>query len=303
MTCSCPKCNDQTELDIIDIPAEGSSKKCSACGTSFIVRRESFACRALHKSAEITCAECGSQPGASIYCQNCHAIYPDILVIDSSSAAKRQLSKLRKALKALNFSTVPKPSADSYSASPAQAGKVKGVHLPSQSMQAFAILAIIVILCAGGGYYWYQAKLETKYTENYVRALLGVKMARDLNLDVSARLVTQMQSGGSTVLSAALQKAVASANNDVDILMKNIDRVPKKFTKSNDSLKKLYDSYSQLYTTVTSAAVSADIYSGTIRSIDDDFRKSASELKSGLPEKISAQLGETSKKFKALQDF
>ena len=94
MTCTCPKCNAEIELDPADIPAEGSFNKCSACNTNLEIRKESFAKRALYKSTEISCAECGSPPGTSIYCQNCHAIYPEILVIETSSAAKKQFGKI-----------------------------------------------------------------------------------------------------------------------------------------------------------------------------------------------------------------
>lgn len=305
MTCSCPKCNDQIALDPIDIPVEGSFNKCSACGTNFVVQKESFARRALHKSAEISCAECGSQPGASIYCQNCHAIYPDFLVFDTSSATKRQLGRLSKALSAFNnlkLGGSAKPSIDRYSASPSKPVKSSGFQLSGKSAQVIIIMAIISLLC-GGGYYWYQDKLATAFTGNYVRAILGIKMARDLDLRISARIATAMKTGATSALTAAEQKSAASAKNDVDALMKVIDKVPGKFTVSNDSLNKLYAAYSELHTAVTVPMGSADIYAGTVKNIDDDFRKSAQELKSGLPEKISNQLGVSSKKFKALQDF
>jgi len=305
MTCSCPKCNDQIALGPIDITAEGSSHKCSACGTNFVVQKESFALRALHKSDEIACAECGRQPGASIYCQNCHAIYPDFLVFDTSSATKRQLGRLSKALSSFNnlkFGGSAKPSIDSYNASPSKPVKSSSLQLSGKSAQVIIIMAIISLL-GGGGYYWYQDKQATAFTANYVRAILGIKMARDLDLRISARIATDIKAGATAALTAAEQKSAASAKNDVDALIKRFDKVPGKFTVSNDSLHKLYAAYSELHTAVTVPLGSADIYTGTVKNIDADFRKSAQELKSGLPEKISSQLSVSSKKFKALQDF
>ena len=70
-----------------------------------------------------------------------------------------------------------------------------------------------------------------------------------------------------------------------------------------DALKKLYTTYTVLHTTVTAPAVSADIYAGAVKKVDDDFRKNARELKSGLPERISTQLSTSSKKFTELQDL
>ena len=306
MTCSCPKCNNQIALDPTDIQPEGSFNKCSECGTNITIRKESFAQRALHKGDEITCAECGSKPGSSIYCQNCHAMYPDFLLIETSSVAKRKLSKIVASLNALkNFKLggATKVYGDSYAAEPLSQGKAKAVQPPRNPVQLFMAVVVIIALTAGGGYYWYQEKEATKYTQNYVRALLGIKLARDLNIKMSGRLSGEMRTGASTSLTAAEQKAATSAKRDVDSLMKRLDKIPAKFTPNNDALNKLYGSYANLHTTVTSPPGPSDIYAASIKKIDDGFIKTARELKSGLPEKISAQLSETSKKFKTLQDL
>jgi len=305
MTCSCPKCNDQIALDPIDIPIDGSFNKCSACGTNFVVQKESFARRALHKNAEISCAECGSQPGASIYCQNCHAIYPDFLIIDTSSATKRQLGRLSKTLSSFNnlkLGGSAKSSIDSYNAPTSKPTTSTGLNLSGKTAQIIIIL-VIISLIGGGGYYWYQDKLATKYTGNYLRAILGIKMARDLDLRISARIVNDMKTGTTAALTVAEQKSAASAKSDVEILIKKLDKVPQKFMASHDSLNKLYAAYSELHTAVTVPSGSSEIYTGTVKNIDDDFRKSAQELKAGLPEKISSRLSESTKKFKALQDL
>lgn len=306
MTCSCPKCTAQIEFDPTDIPSDGLASKCSECGASFAIRKESFARRALHKSDEISCAECGSSPGPSIYCQSCHAIYPDFLVMDTSSEAKRRLAKLLaklQVLKHLKIGGAAHPSVETYTAAPATAGKAKGISLPGQPAKLGIILAVILLLSLGGGYYWYQDKQLTKYTESYVRALLIIKKGRDSEIKISDRIVADMRKGASTSLTAFEQKSVLSAKTDADNLMKKIDTVPKKFMASNDSLKKLYDTFSLLHTTVTSPAGSADVYSGAVKKVDDDFRKIARELKSGLPERISEQVAESSKRFKELQDL
>jgi len=306
MTCSCPKCDEQITLDSSDIPSEGSFNKCSACSTSFVVNKGSFACRALHKGDTISCAECGSNPGASIYCQHCHVMYPDFLFIETSSPMKRKISKILSSLNALkNFKLggTTKVYGNSYSGEPFSQGQAKAVNSTARPAQLLVVVAVIIALLAGGGYYWYQDKLAAKYTENYIKALLGVKMARDLDLKFSSRLSVDMKTGASPILTAIEQKAAVSAKNDVDTLMKRIDNVPAKFTASQNSLTRLYDSYSKLHTAVTSPAGSSDQFSTSINNIDADFKNNARELKSGLPEKISTQLSITSKKFKALQDL
>lgn len=306
MTCSCPKCSAQIEFDPTEITSEGFFNKCSACGTNFAISKESFAKRALHKSGEIYCAECANRPGPSIYCQNCHAIYPDFLVVKTSSASKRKLGKLIASfnvLKNLKLGGAAKVSRESYTAAPSKPKKIIGIHLPGQPAQLAALIIAILVLSLGGGYYWHQEKKAKKYTESYIRALVVIKMSRDLDIKISSRLATDMKTGASSSLTAAELKSAASAKTDAENLIKRINEVPKKFTASNDSLKKLYDAYLLLHTTATSPVGSSDIYSGAVRKIDDDFKKSARELKAGLPERISVQLAETSKKFKELQDL
>jgi hypothetical protein len=306
MTCSCPKCNAQIEFDPTDISSDGLASKCAECGANFAIRKESFAKRALHKSDEISCAECGSNPGSSIYCQSCHAIYPDFLVIDTSSAAKRKMGKLLASLqrlKNLRLGGAAHPSLETYTTAPSAPGKGRGLPLIGAPAQLVAVLVVLIVVLVGGGYYWYQDKQETNYSLSFIRALVGVKIAKDFEIGISERLVAAMKSGASASLTPAEQKSATSAKKDVDTVMKRIDNVPKKFTTSNDSLKKLYDSYSNLHDTITSPAASADIYSGAVKKADDDFRKNTRELKAGLPERISTQLAETSKKYKALQDL
>src|SRR6185369_4803976 len=304
MTCSCPKCTAQIEFDPTEIPSDGLASKCSECGASFAIRKESFAKRALHKSDGISCAECGNHPGSSIYCQSCHAIYPDFLVIETSSAAKRRVGKLLasfNALKSLKIGAAT-PSYETYDAASISSGKTKGLNLPGAPAQLLVILVVILSLAAGGGYYWYQDKQEAKYTQKYVGTLLGLKIARNINIKISSRLAADMKTVGSSSLTAAELKSATSAKKDADTAMKRFDNVPDKFKASNDSLKKLYDTYSLLHTTVTSPTGSAEIYSGTVNKIDDDFKKNFRELKSGLPERISVQVAESGKRFKELQE-
>ena len=303
MIFTCPKCKAENQLDVADIPSESSSIKCSACNTNLEMRKESFARRALYKSSEISCAECGNPPGTSIYCQNCHAIYPEILVIETSSAAKKQLGKIIASLNLLkNFKIGPSKShQESYSTAPLQ-GKGKG-KLPGQPAQLAVILLVLFVAAATGGYFWYQNKIATEYSQQYVRALLGVKSARDLEINISTRVAASLKAGIPGGMTGAELKSAASAKTDVDTLMKRVGKVPEKFTASNDALNKLYDSYTKLHAATTTTAGTSDTYAAEVKKGDDAFKKSASELKAGLPEKISVILGESQKKYKALQDF
>jgi len=304
MTSTCPKCKAEIELDAAEIPAEGSFKKCSACNTNLELRKESFAKRALYKSSDISCAECGAPPGTSIYCQSCHAIYPEILVIETSSAAKKQFGKIVASFNLLKSIKIgsSKPHQESYSTAPAP-GKGKGVKLPGQPAQLAVILALLVAAAVAGGYFWYQNKIATEYSQQYVRALLGVKSARDLGINISNRVAASWKAGASSSLTEAELKSVSSAKTDVDTLMKRIGKVPGKFTASNEALKKLFDSYGKLHTAVRTTSGTSDTYADTVKKGDEEFLKNARELKAGLPKKIADILNESRKKYKAMQDF
>ena len=307
MTCSCPKCNAQIEFDPSVIEAEGSFNKCSECNANFIIRKESFAKRALHKGDEIYCAECGSHTGSSIYCQNCHAIYPDFLVTATSSAAKKQLGKILASFnifKNIKIGKSAKSQPDPFTASHSPKTSIKGLKPSAYPVKPVVIIvAAILLFSAGGGYYWYQDTIATEYSENYVRAILGIKSARDLEIKISGRLATAMKAGGSPNLTADEQKSAASAKKEVDTLIKRIGKAPDDFKTSNDALAKLNDSFTKLHSAVASPAGMSDTYSAAVKKMDDDFRKSASELKAGLSGKISVQLAESTKKYKPLQDF
>jgi len=307
MTCTCPKCNAEIELNPAEIPAEGSFHKCSACSTNLEIRKESFAKRALYKSNEISCAECGSPPGTSIYCQSCHAIYPELLVVETSSAAKKQLGKIVASfnlLKAIKLGGPSKAHQDSYSHTPSPGkDKGKGVKLPGQPAQLAVILALLFVAAVAGGYIWYQNKIATEYSQQYVRVLLGMKTARDVDVAISNRVAASWKAGASPTLTGAEQKSIALAKKDVDNLMQRIGKVPEKFTASNEALKKLYGSYDKLHAAAKTTAGTSETYASSVRASDEEFKKSAGELKAGLPEKISAILGESRKKYKPLQDF
>lgn len=303
MTCSCPKCSAEIELNTAEIPAEGSFIKCAACKASLAISKESFAKRALYKSADISCAECGNPPGTSIYCENCHAIYPEIIVTVTSSAAKKQLGKILASFSLLRNVKVKAKAQRISPSSAAPPGKGKRASLPGKPAQIAALVAVLLVLAVGGGYAWYQNKIATEYTGNYMRAILAIKTSRDYEITMSNRIAANWKAGGISSLSDAEKKATASGKKDVDTLIGRLGKVPEKFTASNEALKKLHASYGKLHDAVTNPVGSSDIYAAAVQTQDGEFMKAVKELKASLPEKISTRLNENKKKYKPLQDF
>lgn len=303
MTCTCPKCKAAFEYDVAAMPAEDTFDKCPNCKTNLSFRKESFAYRALYSSTEIACAECGSNPGTSIFCEDCHALYPDILVIEPSSVAKK-LSKI------LASSNQPKHSKSSAAATShqesfraASSGKGKGVKVGSPLQLAF-IVVLILAAVAAGCFFWYQNKVATEYSEQYVRALFGMKSARDFEIKASSGLVNTWKAGGASTFTEKDLKFITAAPGDVDTLMKRIGKVPDKFTASHEALTKLNNNFKQLHAAVIATAGAADIYAVTVQKMDDEFMRNARTLKSGLPPgKLAEKFEKSRKEYKALQEL
>jgi hypothetical protein len=306
MICSCPKCNSPTDIDLAVIPPEGAFSTCANCGANFEVRKESFARRALYRGTDIVCAECGNPPGATIYCQSCHAVYPELLVITTSSAAKKQFSKILASLNVLKNLKIGGPAKahrGGYETSGTVPKGAKGAGRFGNKAQLATVLVVLLILSAGGGYFWYQNKLATEYAQIYVKTLFVMKTARDVELDISNRLVTSWKAGAASTLAGEDLKSVASAKKDVDTVIKRRGKVPDKFTASNEALDRLYVTFGKLHGAITAPAGTSDAYAGTVSKTDNEFMKNARELKAGLPEKLADALSASAKKYKTLQDF
>jgi hypothetical protein len=303
MRCLCPKCNAHVELDLENIPEEGSFKKCPECNAGFLVNRVSFAQRALHKGDEITCAECGTTLGTAIFCQNCHAIYPDFYVTEASSAAKKQVGKIFGFLNKLNGAsgrTTGKAASTDYGSVATPKGK--GLKLSGLA----AALSVLVVLAIGGGYFWYQNKIETAYAENYVRTLYVIKSAADFDLQTCTRIATDWKTSMTPNPPQPKESELTGmkrGDGAIETQLQSIGETPEKFKANRDDITKLAGVYKKLHAFATHPSGSIDSFAATTTQLDDEFRKSADSLKSRLPEKISATLADSKKKYKALEDF
>jgi len=309
MRCSCPKCNSAIQLDIREIPADGSFNKCPECGTGFLLRKESFACRALRKGDNLTCAECGSQLGPAIFCQNCHALYPDYHVTETTSAAKNQFGKLLAKLGAINkitFSKSSKPSHQEYIPSPEAKSPPPAAKGRGQQTTFILTCLILIVALAAGGFYYYQNKKETEYGEKYVRAVFFIKAAANTNKKIATKIASDWKSAATPQppkLSALDLKSLNSAKTDVEIIMNELPKTPTKFAASRDALGKFLDSYKKMQSLNESPAGTADSFAEAAAKLDDEFRKSGSAMKNGFPQKLAEAFTEGKKKYKPLNDM
>jgi hypothetical protein len=312
MNCLCPKCNATIAPDVTDVPSDGIFLKCPECGAGFDLQRKSFATRSICKGTGITCAECGNTPGSTIYCQSCHALYPDFYVTETTSAAKKKLNKILAALtKPAKLKALPGhyPQDVKHIRTTASAAPVssKGVKLPVSGRLMQAVSAIIILaLIGGGGYYYYQDKIETEYSANYVRTIYAIKTTADNNIRLSTKLASDWRtslSPSAPRFSDKEQKSLKSGKSDVDILMKGIATPPKRLVESRAAINKFYDSYTKLYDLNSLPPSTLDGFATTAKKLEDDFRKSGRELKAGMPPKIADTFKESLTKYKNLNDL
>src|ERR1035441_3358055 len=84
MTCSCPKCHAQIEVDFSSIPENGTFTPCPECKGRFWTNKESYARMALKKEGSTYCDKCGKELGHQIVCAGCGVMYPDYYLVQAS---------------------------------------------------------------------------------------------------------------------------------------------------------------------------------------------------------------------------
>lgn len=307
MNCFCPKCSSSIAPPLAEVPAEGAFLKCPECNAGFSLQKETFASRALCKGEKISCAECGSQLGPTIYCQDCHAIYPDYYVTETSSAAKIKLGKLLASLKG---SGKKKAAHVTYHQDErrgtAPSSPARGVKGPSNPLTLAITIIVLLALVGGGGFYYYQEKTENEYAEKYVRVIYCIKTAADNNIRLSTKLVNDWRTTQTPTpppFTGKEQKSIASSKTDVDNLMKDIENPPEKFAQSKEAINRYRESYLKLNALLSTPPTSLDSFAASAQKLGDDFGKAGRELKGGLPPKIADRFNKSLDKYKKLKEL
>jgi hypothetical protein len=305
MKCLCPKCKTDIINESPEIPDEGIFLECPECKTTFNIKKESFTRRSLYKNSEISCSECSSEPGSTIYCQNCHAIYPDFLVTESSSAAKKQFGKIFGLLKAFNRISVKKPNSIAASQAPQKQIAIKGIKLPGQ-LTLYLTLLILVLLIGGSGVYYYLDKIESAYVNDYIAALYVIKTAEDYNNKICEKISNDWKttpSAATISLTAAEKTFLSRGVKDTELVVKNLSNPSKKYLASYDALTKLLEIYKKHQALTAIPTGTPESFGTSARNLSDEFRKHATVLKAALPKKLAEKLSASKAKLKELQNF
>jgi DNA-directed RNA polymerase subunit RPC12/RpoP len=324
MIFTCPKCSAKTELDISLIPEGGTSARCSACNSDYLVSRESIANRANRKGGEINCARCGKELDASLVCSSCGEMYPDYFVPETPEAVRSRrirmmidtVSHLRDV--SFEWGTRSTPTIDYRLKRRPQATREKPreahKEVPYEKVRIRYIklaagLLIAALLFWGGSFYYRQHKAKQQYAFDYVRAVYLIKTGSDRSIKACAKMAeewkTKSQAGQSGVphITAAEETALLKVKAEVDVYMRKTFAAPKAFVPAKESLVKLQGSYLNLHALALAPPGTLAAFTDTVTRSEAEFRKSAKSLKASLPDAISEELRKGALRRKELQDL
>lgn len=321
MECLCPKCSHSTEINLTEMPTEGSVIQCSACNATIHIVRESCACRAKRQGHEISCANCGSRLGQHIHCNSCGTIFPDYFVPENPDDARRKARKAFfantwAAFRDLKFSFKPAFSGVSREAShgytPQRAIDFSedkpGLFTRKIAMISLAVVVSVALLAAGGLAYKTHQN-EKQYVKNYFRALYGIKTGVDSNLKICSAMKTDWEKAAtagvrySPIISTNDETKSAKLRGEVDKIVKLANVPPKKLAPTKERLLALYAIYQESDTLINSKPNSLQEFSSSIEKLDKKMKVASNELKSSLPESLKQELANAKLKYRAMSDF
>lgn len=324
MICTCPKCGAKTEIDISQIPDSGTSARCSACNSTYLVNRESIGSRATRKGGAINCAQCGKELDASLVCSSCGEMYPDYFVPETPEAVRKRrirmmidtIGRLKDVSFELGSRTPPtidfrrerRPAAvrekprDAIREAPVEKVRSRYLKLGVGFLTA-------VLLLSGGTLYQRQQKAKQQYATDYVRAIYLIKTGTDLSLKACAKMSEEWKAkalagqSGTPHVSAKEETALMKVRTEVDVYMRKTYTPPKGFVPARENLSKLQGAYMTLHAIALSPPGTQSALTDSAARSEADFKKCATELKANLPKELAEELRKGAIRRKELQDL
>ena len=301
MTCSCPKCAADIQVDLANIPADGAYTPCPECKSRFWVNRESYARRALRKDGALYCDKCSKELTHAIVCTDCGCMYPDYWLVQAAKPVKR---KLEKAEFSLSFS--PKPARQTQIYTYTQ-------QTPQKSLKSLLVgvflLVLVVSLAVAGIAAFRNMQAEKRYAKYFIVALYEIKGGADRGLEQCAKITTdwkaKMDAGQSFFahLSPDDEARSSKLKDEIDTVMQQLNKPPQKFSKVNESIVKLYGAYASLYSLTLAPPGNLQSFTDRVGKSQNDYKLAIQELKANLPGDLSEKIAKAKTKYKSLQDL
>ena len=303
MTCSCPKCHVQIEVDLSSIAENGTFTPCPECKGRFWTSKESYARMALKKEGKTYCDKCGKELDHLIVCAGCGVMYPDYYLLQASKPPRRQVEK--PGLFSMSFTLKP-AAKQTY----VYTGAKKSVAGPSKAIFAkVALLVLVALLAVGTGYFFHTRKSEGLYAKNYMRALYTIKSGTDYSLSTCAKLSaewkTSMDAGQKYAphISAEDESRLSSVKETTDRFMQTLDNPPKKLVNSKEKLVNLYTVYARVHALAIAPSGSLPGYTNSANKSQSEFNVALQELKGSLTPELTTELKIAKAKYKGFKDI
>lgn len=300
MTCSCPKCAAYIEVDLTNIPEDGTYTPCPECKSRFWINRESYARRALKREGKLYCDKCGNELFHAIVCKACGVTYPDYYLIQAVKPAKRQVEKAQFTL--------------SFSRKPTQTQIYTYAQVsPQKSLRSLVIgvglLMLVIFLAVAGTAAYRNMQAEKSYKRYFVLALYEIKSGTDKGLEQCAKISSdwkaKMDAGQKSIPRLAPDEETKSSKlrDEIDAVMQRLSKPPKKFSKINESVAKLYGVYASLYSLTLTPPADLQLFTEKADKVANDYKQAVQGLKADMPPELSAEVEKAKTKYKGLRDF
>jgi hypothetical protein len=251
-------------------------------------------------------------------------MYPDYFVSETPEAVRRRRIKMMmdtigqlkdvsfewgsRSAPTIDYRKQRRPSAPvEKTREPQKKAQPERVHSKFAKM---AIGLVITALLATGGWLYYQhIKALRQYAFNYVRTICLIKAGADKSIKTSSRIAndwrTKAQSGQNAPppISAAEETSLIKVKAEADVYMQKVYEPPKPFAAAKESISKLHAAYLNLHNLAISPSGTLSGFTDSASRAEAEFRRSAKELKAGLPPEISEELNRGIQKYKILNDF
>jgi predicted Zn finger-like uncharacterized protein len=304
MTCSCPKCHAQIEIDLPKIPENGAFTPCPECKGRLWVSKESYARMAITKEGKTYCDKCEEVLDHKIVCVSCGVIYPDYYLIQASKPPRRQVEK--PSFNMSGFSL--RPARPSYTSTYTYTGTERSSEKsPKTFIKRVGILAIVAILVIGAGFIYQKYQRERQYAKNYMRTLYTITLGTNVGLNTCAKISTdwkmKMAAGQNYAprISDAEEVALNRIKDTTDVYMLKLNEPPKKFIKSKEKLANLYGAYIKVHAIATAPSGSLSSFTDSAAKSQNNFKVAVNDLKASLPIELSEEFLKAQKRFKALR--
>jgi uncharacterized protein YbaR (Trm112 family) len=304
MTCSCPKCHAQIDVDLSRIPENGAFTPCPECKGRFWVNRESYARIALKKEGKTYCDKCGKELDHVIVCRACGVMCPDYYLVQASRPPRRQVEK--PDLFSMSFTLKPATQTYAYTYTGA---KKPAERAPKGNLKRVGLLVLVALLVVGGGYLYHINKAEQEYAKNFMRVLFTIKSGTDFSLDTCAKISADWKSGMDTGqkyaphISPEAETRLNKVKDTTDSFMQKLNKPPKKFVNARAKLADLYGAYTKVYALALAPPGSFSGFTDSANRSEAEFKTAVKELKASLPPELSAELKIAKTKYKALKDI